>query len=452
MITLEDRRNELYQWDTGRKLKVSADCTQVHYSNKIFGRSVDVDVVDGIAIIPDQLLQSDNDLMVWAFVGTAESGYTKISKKIKVKARNKPSEYTFTPIDQITMQELSDRINALEESGSNGLSIPNGAKVGQMIVVSDVDEKDQPTEWEAVDMPEQAQADWNQNDKTAPDFVKNRPCYMKNMKSRTVGLGEVTFEDWVDYAGFFFEDTVVDPGAVVTGMTVTFDGIQHALTFEPTEYPRVGNIGIYDGEYDENGEPFAITGIPGEGIEIVLPIEQAETAHTVKIELSTAEIVGLPECYIPYMQYVANEVCAPKYIWFHRPEDGKILNNRVVLSDDGIVYLELKSNLNYAPYYTTVNDVFIKLPENVGEITTKKGNYATDMDFGSRNTSASILKFGGLKTIGTHFAKADGYYACTGLFSDLDNKVYNVVFEQTGDSTDDGGQMTPGTWSITRIL
>ena len=116
MITIEDGRNELYQWDTGRKLKVSADCTQVHYSNKIFGRSVDVDVVDGIAIIPDQLLQSDNDLMVWAFVGTAENGYTKISKVFKVKKRNKPADYVFTPPEQTTLQKLVERLTAIEES------------------------------------------------------------------------------------------------------------------------------------------------------------------------------------------------------------------------------------------------------------------------------------------------------------------------------------------------
>ena len=84
MLTLNDGRIELYQWDTGRKLSVAVECTQVHYSNKVFGRSIDVDVVDGAAIIPDILLQTDKDLNVWAFVGTPENGYTKISKTFKV--------------------------------------------------------------------------------------------------------------------------------------------------------------------------------------------------------------------------------------------------------------------------------------------------------------------------------------------------------------------------------
>ena len=56
MLTLNDGRSELWQWDTGRTLTVDADCSQVHFSNKVFGRSIDVDVVDGAAIIPDVLL------------------------------------------------------------------------------------------------------------------------------------------------------------------------------------------------------------------------------------------------------------------------------------------------------------------------------------------------------------------------------------------------------------
>ena len=83
MLTLNDGRSELWQWDTGRALTVDADCSQVHFSNKVFGRSIDVDVVDGVADIPDILLQTDKDLNVWAFVGTAENGYTKLAKHSK---------------------------------------------------------------------------------------------------------------------------------------------------------------------------------------------------------------------------------------------------------------------------------------------------------------------------------------------------------------------------------
>ena len=104
MLTLNDGRSELWQWDTGRKLNVDADCSQVHFSNKVFGRSIDVDIVGGVAVIPDVLLQTDKELNAWAFVGTAENGYTKISKVFKVNKRNKPADYVFTPPEQTTLE------------------------------------------------------------------------------------------------------------------------------------------------------------------------------------------------------------------------------------------------------------------------------------------------------------------------------------------------------------
>ena len=114
MLELNDGRDELWQWDTGRTLDVDADCTQVHFSNNVFGRSIDVDVVGGVAIIPDILLQTDKDLNVWAFSGTAENGYTKISKTFKVNRRNKPADYVFTPPDQTTLEQIQEKIDYLE--------------------------------------------------------------------------------------------------------------------------------------------------------------------------------------------------------------------------------------------------------------------------------------------------------------------------------------------------
>ena len=115
MLTLNDGRAELWQWDTGRTLAVDADCSQVHFSNKVFGRSIDVDVIDGAAVIPDILLQTDKDLNVWAFVGTAEIGYTKISKTFTVNRRNKPADYVFTPVDQKTLDDLQSQIGDLAD-------------------------------------------------------------------------------------------------------------------------------------------------------------------------------------------------------------------------------------------------------------------------------------------------------------------------------------------------
>ena len=128
MLTLNDGRSELWQWDTGRTLAVDADCSQVHFSNKVFGRSIDVNVADGVAIIPDVLLQTDKDLNVWAFVGTAENGYTKISKTFKVNRRNKPADYVFTPQEQIL---LKDAITIAETAKSSATAAVSSAAAAE---------------------------------------------------------------------------------------------------------------------------------------------------------------------------------------------------------------------------------------------------------------------------------------------------------------------------------
>ena len=120
MLTLNDGRDELWQWDTGRTLTVDPDCSQVHFRKNVFDRSIDVDVVDGLATIPDFLLQTDKDLIVWAFVGTAENGYTKISKTFKVNRRNKPADYVFTPPDQTSLEEIKERVSYLESMQDPG--------------------------------------------------------------------------------------------------------------------------------------------------------------------------------------------------------------------------------------------------------------------------------------------------------------------------------------------
>ena len=133
MLELNDGRSELWQWDTGRTLIVDTDCSQVHFSNKVFGRSIDVNVADGVAIIPDVLLQTDKDLNVWAFSGTAENGYTKISKTFKVNRRNKPADYVFTPPDQTSINRLKSDLANLEN-----ILIQIQEKLNQLTVVDHI--------------------------------------------------------------------------------------------------------------------------------------------------------------------------------------------------------------------------------------------------------------------------------------------------------------------------
>ena len=179
MLTLNDGRAELWQWDTGRALAVDADCSQVHFSNKVFGRSIDVDVIDGYAIIPDVLLQTDKDLNVWAFVGTAENGYTKISKTFNVNRRNKPADYVFTPPDQTSLEEIKEKIDYLES-----IQDPNAIKnaVEDYLAQNPVEVpvKSVNGQTGAVELTaEDVGAISNETDPTVPDWAKQptKPSY-----------------------------------------------------------------------------------------------------------------------------------------------------------------------------------------------------------------------------------------------------------------------------------
>lgn len=111
MIKLADGRGSLYQWDTGRQ--VECDAKQVHFSNHHYGTSIDVDVKDGKAAIPNQLLTSATPLKAWAWVTDSNGEYTKEEQIFLVAKRNKPSDYVYTPTELKTWQDLQNQIGDL---------------------------------------------------------------------------------------------------------------------------------------------------------------------------------------------------------------------------------------------------------------------------------------------------------------------------------------------------
>ena len=111
MIKLADGRGSLYQWDTGRQ--VECDAEQVHFSNHHYGTSIDVDVQNGKATIPNQLLTSATPLKAWAWVKDSNGEYTKEEQIFIVAKRNKPSDYVYTPAEIKTWQDLQNQIGDL---------------------------------------------------------------------------------------------------------------------------------------------------------------------------------------------------------------------------------------------------------------------------------------------------------------------------------------------------
>lgn len=116
-ITIADGRGALWQWDTGRRVRVDdSSVKQVHYQNRCFGRSVDVDVGDdGTVIIPDELLQDWHTLTAYAYVTDDTGAYTMVQQDFAVHRRAKPAGYVYTPTDQLTLQTIQRQIGDLAD-------------------------------------------------------------------------------------------------------------------------------------------------------------------------------------------------------------------------------------------------------------------------------------------------------------------------------------------------
>lgn len=115
-ITIADGRGALWQWDTGRRLRVGSGVDQIHYQNRALGSSVDVDVgTDGTAIIPDELLQDCHTLTAYAYVTDDTGAYTMVQQDFAVHKRAKPAGYTYTPTDQTTLQTIQRQIGDISD-------------------------------------------------------------------------------------------------------------------------------------------------------------------------------------------------------------------------------------------------------------------------------------------------------------------------------------------------
>lgn len=115
-ITIADGRGALWQWDTGRRLRVGSGVEQVHYQNRVLGGTLDVDVgADGTAIIPDELLQDWHTLTVYAYAIDDTGAYTMVQQDFAVYNRPKPSDYVYTPTEHAGFDRLRAEIGDLAD-------------------------------------------------------------------------------------------------------------------------------------------------------------------------------------------------------------------------------------------------------------------------------------------------------------------------------------------------
>ena len=139
------------------------------------------------------------------------------------------------------------------------------------------------------------QPDWNQNDETQPDYIKNRPFYTGGpVKTEIIPKTAVAF---TENSGMMTA-TWPESFDLVDGQTynVSWDGTDYACTgilFRGTT-PILGNLGLI-GAGDDTGEPFFFI---NQGQWLVASTDSA-TEHVIGIKTTTISIVQIDEKYLP---------------------------------------------------------------------------------------------------------------------------------------------------------
>ena len=140
------------------------------------------------------------------------------------------------------------------------------------------------------------QPDWNQNDETQPDYIKNRPFYTGD-PVETVLVEESTVS-FAENHGVYMAQ-IQSSFAATVGETykVYWDGAAYECAcVNFNNRPLIGNLSIM-GAGSDTGEPFAMVILNGEGIVIVTADTSA--SHTVSISVTVVPVVKIDEKYLP---------------------------------------------------------------------------------------------------------------------------------------------------------
>ena len=140
------------------------------------------------------------------------------------------------------------------------------------------------------------QPDWNQNDSTQPDYVKNRPFYTSD-HVETVLVEESTVSFANAPGGYTGQLESTFEATVGETYKVYWDGAAYecvCVDFRNT--PVIGNISIA-GAGSDTGEPFLIIVNPGG--RITIGTADTSASHTISISGYAESVVKIDQKYLP---------------------------------------------------------------------------------------------------------------------------------------------------------
>jgi hypothetical protein len=127
IFKIADGRECFYQWDIDRQLIVSdPTITEVHFCNRTDVCSLVVEVVDGVANVPNKLLQSGFDVRVFGYDGKA----TMHEATFKVKARTQPADYVYTETVVKSIEEILEAAETVTTTANEFYEFAEDYKMG----------------------------------------------------------------------------------------------------------------------------------------------------------------------------------------------------------------------------------------------------------------------------------------------------------------------------------
>lgn len=142
----------------------------------------------------------------------------------------------------------------------------------------------------------QVQPDWNQNDETAKDYVKNRPFYTGG-PVETVFVEESTISFADDSGIYFAEFPSTFEATVGETYKVSWDGATYeCICVSVKGMLIIGNLSIA-GFGSDTGEPFLMQ--VANGKEIAIATIDTSASHTFSISGTVIQVVKIDEKYLP---------------------------------------------------------------------------------------------------------------------------------------------------------
>lgn len=121
-----------YQWDTGLTVTVSGGAmTECHFANRKQGTAYVQAVINGVARVPDELLQVAAPIKAYGYVSDGAGGQTYVEQSFEVIARNIPADYTYTKTAQKTIRDAEvardEAVQAAKDAKASELAAGDSA-------------------------------------------------------------------------------------------------------------------------------------------------------------------------------------------------------------------------------------------------------------------------------------------------------------------------------------